>query len=170
MEILEAGGAGVPSSSASERVDSFLHYLVEIKSKLAMRPPAVFEQSGLTLPRFGPHPIAEPPTLHRIAGMLYGDPKPTMGELKSTLSVPASTLSRIVSTMEEQGLAQRLPDDEDGRVVRVSLTPAGRRLYEVMHMYGVRSAQSILDCLTAEEQIILLTLMGKVVSNLKKEP
>lgn len=100
--------------------------------------------------------------------MLYSDPKPTMGELSKALSLPLSTVSRIISMFEEQGLVRRFPDSEDGRVVRVDLTGAGRQLYEAMQSHATRSAQSILDCLTDEEQIILLTLLGKVASSLKK--
>lgn len=92
-----------------------------------------------------------------------------MGELSKGLSLPLSTVSRIISTLEEQGFAKRLPDAEDGRVVRVELTDKGRQIYEAMQSHALRSAQSILDCLTVEEQIILLTLLGKVASNLKKE-
>lgn len=118
--------------------------------------------------RLSPHLVAEPPTIYRMASMLYGDPKPTMGELSKALSLPLSTVSRIVSMLEQQRFAKRLPDAEDGRVVRVELTDAGRRIYEAMVTHGVHNAQSILDCLTVEEQLILLTLLGKVASNLKK--
>jgi DNA-binding MarR family transcriptional regulator len=103
-----------------------------------------------------------------MASMLYGDSKPTMGELSEALSLPLSTVSRIVSMFEEQGFAQRLPDAEDGRVVRVGLTDVGRQLHEAMQSHALHSAQSILDCLTVEEQVILLTLLGKVASSLKK--
>jgi DNA-binding MarR family transcriptional regulator len=103
-----------------------------------------------------------------MAGMLYGDPKPTMGEISKELSFPLSTVSRIVDVLEEQGFAKRQPDAEDGRVVRVGLTDAGRGIYEAMQSHGVRSAQRVLDCLTSEEQMILLTLLAKVASNLKK--
>jgi DNA-binding MarR family transcriptional regulator len=146
--------------------------LTEIMPKVISMPPDLrahlMAQLGGVHPRFSPHLIAEPPTIHRIASMLHGDPKPTMGELSKALSLPLSTVSRIVSMMEEQGFAKRLPDAEDGRVVRVDLTDAGRQIHEAMQSHAVRSAQSILDCLTVEEQIILLTLLGKVASNLKK--
>jgi DNA-binding MarR family transcriptional regulator len=158
--------------ASTERVDRFLQYLMEILPKLTSMPPNM--RSHLTgrpdgiHPRFSPHLIAEPPTIHRMASMLYGDPKPTMGDLSKALPLPLSTVSRIVSMLEEQGFVQRLPDAEDGRVVRVGLTDVGRQLHEAMQSHAVHSAQSILDCLTAEEQIILLTLLGKVASNLKK--
>jgi len=145
---------------------------MEIMPKLTSMPPEMrshlMSQLDGVHPKFSPHLIAEPPTLHRIAAMLHGEPKPTMGELSRALSLPLSTVSRIISMLEEQGLAKRLPDAEDGRVVRVDLTDASRQIHEAMQSHAVRSAQSILDCLTVEEQIILLTLLGKVASNLKK--
>jgi DNA-binding MarR family transcriptional regulator len=61
-----------------------------------------------------------------------------------------------------------MPDADDGRVVRVGLTENGREIYEAMLSHGVRNAQRVLECLTAEEQMILLTLLGKVAANLKR--
>ena len=160
-------------NASAERVDRLLQHLMEIMPKLTSMPPEVrshlMSQLDRVHPRFSPRLVAEPPTMHRIASMLYGNPKPTMGELSKALSLPLSTVSRIVDMLEEQGFAKRHPDAEDGRVVRVGLTDTGRQIYEAMLRHGVRNAQSILDCLTSEEQIILLTLLGKVASNLKKD-
>ena len=155
-----------------ELVARFLQHVTEILPKLTSMPPNMIShlkgQFDGIHPRFSPHLVAEPPTIHRMASMLDGDPKPTMGELSKALSLPLSTVSRIVGMFEEQGFVERLPDAEDGRVVRVGLTDVGRQLHQAMQNHAARSAQSILDCLTAEEQIILLTLLGKVASNLKK--
>ena len=168
----ETMSADAEQHVSTERVDRFLQHLMEILPNLTSMPPEMRAHLPGQLdgihPKFSPHLIAEPPTIHRMASMLYGDPKPTMGELSKALSLPLSTVSRIVSMLEEQGFAQRLPDAEDGRVVRVALTDAGRHLHEAMQSHAVRTAQSILDCLTVEEQIILLTLLGKVAFNLKK--
>jgi len=159
--------------ASTERVDRFLQHLMEILPKLTSMPPEMRAHLPGQLdgihPKFSAHLVAGPPTIHRMASMLCGDPKPTMGELSKALSLPLSTVSRIVSMLEEQGFAQRLPDAEDGRVVRVALTDAGRQLHETMQRHAIHSAQSILDCLTVEEQTILLTLLGKVASNLKKD-
>ena len=156
----------------SERVDLLMQDLLEIAPKLTSVPPEMktrfMAQFGASHPRFSPHLIAEPPTMHRIANMLYGNPKPTMGELSRALSLPLSTVSRIIDMLEEQRFARRLPDAEDGRVVRVDLTDSGRQIHEAIRSHTVRGAQRVLECLTVEEQIILLTLLGKVASSLKK--
>jgi len=159
--------------ASTERVDQLLQHLTEIVPRLASMPPEMrthlMSQLDGLHSRFSPHLIAEPPTMYGLTRMLYGYPKPTMGELSKALSLPLSTVSRIVSILEEQGFAKRQPDAEDGRVVRVDLTDGGRQIYEDMLSHGVRNAQSILDCLTPEEQMILLTLLGKVAANLKKD-
>ena len=157
----------------AERVHQLMHHLMDIVPILITMPPEtrsrLMGQLHRFHPRFSPRLIAEPPTMHRIASMLCGDPKPTMGELSKELSLPPSTVSRIVSMLVEEGLAKRLPDAEDGRVVRVGLTDTGEEIYEAMVGHGVRNAQRILDCLTPEEQVILLTLLGKVAANLKED-
>jgi DNA-binding MarR family transcriptional regulator len=158
--------------ASTERVQRLLQLFMEILPNLKPVPPGT---GPLPLgidrihPRFSPHLVAEPPTIHRLASMLHGEPKPTMGDLSRDLSLPPSTVTRIVNMLEEQGLARRLPDAGDARVVRVELTDVGRRIHEAMESHAVQSAQTILECLTPEEQVILLTLLDKVASNLKKK-
>lgn len=159
--------------ASAERVHELLQHLERIVPSLAVMPPEMKAHLSSRLdrlhPRFSPRLVAEPPTMHRMARMLYRDPKPTMGELSKGLSLPLSTISRVVDTLEEQGFAKRLPDAEDGRVIRVGLTDTGRQMYEAMLSHGLRNAERVLNCLTPEEQTILLTLLGKVAANLKKE-
>ncbi len=89
----------------TERVHQLMHHLMDIVPNLITMPSEmrshVLSQLDRVHPRFSPRLIAEPPTMHRIASMLYGDPKPTMGELRKELSLPLSTVSRIVSMVEE---------------------------------------------------------------------
>ena len=164
--------SGNQEKASTEHVHRLLQLFMEILPRLRPVPPEM--GAGLhgldrMPPRFSPHLVAEPPTIHRMASMLYGDPKPTMGDLSRELSLPPSTVTRIVNMLEEQGLARRLPDTEDARVVRVDLTDVGRRIHQDMETHAVQSAESILECLTPEEQMILLTLLQKVASNLKKK-
>lgn len=158
--------------ASAERVHQLLQHLMEIMPQLSAIPPEMRAHLASQFegghPRFPPHLIAGPPNMHRLASILHQDPKPTMSDLAKALSLPPSTLSRIVSHLEEQGFARRLPDADDGRVVRVGLTENGREIYEAMLSHGVRNAQRVLECLTAEEQMILLTLLGKVAANLKR--
>lgn len=153
----------------TERVNRLLSDFLEIVPSLtAVSPELRSHLLEMGPPRFPPS-LIEPQKMHRLATMLHGDPKPSISDLGKALSVPLSTASRIVSMLEEQGLARKIPDLEDGRSVRVDLTDPGREIYEQVLDHGIRNARRMLDCLTTEEQLILLTLLDKVAAKLKRD-
>src|ERR1700741_1097680 len=52
----------------------------------------------------------------------------SLNQVAAELFVDKSTACRVVGALEDRGHGQRLPDDRDGRAIRIELTPAGRRL------------------------------------------
>jgi DNA-binding MarR family transcriptional regulator len=52
---------------------------------------------------------------------------PTLGELATAEQVQPPTMTRLVASMEDQGLMTRTADAADRRVARVTLTGEGRR-------------------------------------------
>src|SRR5438128_6721786 len=58
--------------------------------------------------------------------VLMSGPK-TLGELATAEQVRAPTMSRLVSEMQRAGVARKVADRHDGRVVRVDATPKGLR-------------------------------------------
>ncbi len=52
-----------------------------------------------------------------------------MNELAARLFLDKSTASRVVDALERKGLIRRLPHPEDRRALRLSSTPAGKRLH-----------------------------------------
>jgi DNA-binding MarR family transcriptional regulator len=50
-----------------------------------------------------------------------------LGELAAAEQVQPPTVSRLVTSLETAGLMARVNDKADGRVVRVKITPEGRR-------------------------------------------
>ncbi|HYV21105.1 MAG TPA: MarR family transcriptional regulator [Candidatus Bathyarchaeia archaeon] len=52
----------------------------------------------------------------------------TVGQLAAAEQVRAPTMSRLVSEMERAGIARKVTDRDDARVVRVHATPRGLRL------------------------------------------
>lgn len=105
---------------------------------------------------------------YRACSSIYPKGNITMGEFSNALSVPLSTATRIADWLVDHGYIQRLPDDDDRRVVRVALTDMGKELYTAIDRYIRQRMQQILSSLTAEERAILLALVGKVVSGLKE--
>lgn len=89
--------------------------------------------------------------------LLWHDDEQAVGELGRTLGLDSGTLSPLVRRMEQSGLVTRIRSTEDERVVRVSLTPAGRDLRgELAHIPGCVAESTRLTAETAPDLIDLL--------------
>jgi DNA-binding MarR family transcriptional regulator len=56
------------------------------------------------------------------------DHEPTMAELATYLGLERSSVSGLIDRAVRRGLVRRDPSSDDGRTVRLSLTPDGRHL------------------------------------------
>jgi len=107
---------------------------------------------------------------YHVGGLLIYRPHAmTMGELSQALDVPLSTTTRIVDHLVKNEYAQRLPDPEDRRVVRVTLSETGRELFEGLEQFMVARVQQVLEHFTPDEQETLLTLLRKLLSTLNED-
>jgi DNA-binding MarR family transcriptional regulator len=82
-----------------------------------------------------------------IKGHPGGDP-PTVGDLAGYLLLRPHSTVELVDRAEAAGLVQRTRDAEDGRVVRVSLTPEGDRILEKLtraHLERLHELAAVLD-------------------------
>jgi len=159
------------SSVDAEQVTQFMRYMAELIPKTKSAPPEslvrLHAQLEPLLSKKNPRLNAHPFNYYLMGSILYRDANPTMRELSKALSVPLSTATRMVSLLVDNGWAQRLSDPGDRRIIRVALTDSGRRLQNIIEEHLGQHARTILACLTAEERIILLTLLGKVASTLE---
>ena len=73
-------------------------------------------------------------------------------------------VSRLVDRLESAGLAQRLPDPNDRRAVRVKLTAPGRRLLAEMDPHLMAAHERWYAALTASEQRRLESLLRKATA------
>jgi DNA-binding MarR family transcriptional regulator len=69
-----------------------------------------------------------------------------MSELHRHVLLSQPALSRLVDRLADRGMIERCPDPADGRVVRLSLTGAGR---EVQRRIGRRHARGVARAVTA---------------------
>lgn len=115
-----------------------------------------------------PHLIFNPVAFRRTGSFLHQNPGSTMGQLSQAISVPLYTATRMVDSLVENGLADRLPDPDDRRIVRVIPTDNGRRIYEAMEARLAQDFQKIMACLTLDEQRTLIALLHKVAASLRE--
>ncbi len=59
---------------------------------------------------------------------LPGEGAMSMNELSSAMNLAGSTMTRVVDQLVLKELVSRAPDEEDRRIVRVTLTELGRRV------------------------------------------
>jgi DNA-binding MarR family transcriptional regulator len=93
----------------------------------------------------------------------------SMGELSKALDVPLSTATRIADWWVKNGYAERLPDAQDRRVVRVALTRSGRNLLKAGNKLICQRVEQVLRHFTPEERETLVMLMRKLVASLENE-
>jgi DNA-binding MarR family transcriptional regulator len=105
---------------------------------------------------------------YRVSNNLFRRKELTMGELSSALSVPFSTATRMIDVLVADGYVKRMQDPDDRRVVRVALTAEGEKLHRTIEKFTDEHVQSILSCLSVEEQQSLFELIRKVTSALEK--
>lgn len=108
--------------------------------------------------------------LYRVGALLAHRTEPvSMGELSRDLAVPLSTATRIVDWLVRGDYAQRLPDPDDRRVVRVALTPTGMEMYRIAQGVLQEQAQKWLSEFTPQECQTLIALLGRLVAAIEKE-
>ena len=91
------------------------------------------------------------------------DREPTMAELAAYLGLERSSVSGLIDRAVKRGLVRRDASEDDGRAVRVSLTPDGRRLASV----GAQEIGELLEPMTGQlsqaERNRLSLLLGKLL-------
>lgn len=86
-------------------------------------------------------------------------------ELRQRLGMDASFLTRVLSRLEEGGLAQSSPSDTDGRALDLSLTARGRDVFEVLDSRSAEQIHALIQPLTDGQRATLVECMT-VVSRL----
>jgi DNA-binding MarR family transcriptional regulator len=91
-----------------------------------------------------------PARLSALSVLAYGGAQ-TMGELARSEGVTLPTASRLVEALVAAGLVLRAPDRSDRRIVRIAITPRGRRLMEQGRARRIATLARELEALDGNE-------------------
>ena len=83
-------------------------------------------------------------------------------ELASRMSIESPTLVRHLDRLEDEGLVIRRRDEEDRRVVRIELTPAGRRRYAELREVAASVDAQLRSLLDHDEVAILERALHRI--------
>jgi len=85
-----------------------------------------------------------------------------MRDVAEAILLSLSSVTGIVDSLERKRVVRRERSSADRRVVRVALTPEGRRLYALARDGHIEFARRMLRALGAEEQEALVSLFRKI--------
>ena len=88
-------------------------------------------------------------------------------DLVERLGLDPSTVTKMLQRLERGGWLRREPSTEDGRVMVVTLTPAGRDLQDAVTSLWNELEGETVKSLSADEQAELLRLLRKVETGLR---
>lgn len=113
--------------------------------------------------RFG-LPYAELRCLMLFSGERYL----TVKGISERMDVAKSRVTKIVEHLVAKGFAKKVADPDDGRVVLISLTPAGRAKAEEIDSFHQDIHSRILEKMNEEERFALLSHMEVLHSAMKE--
>jgi DNA-binding MarR family transcriptional regulator len=91
------------------------------------------------------------------------DRTPKMAELADYLGLDRSSVTGLVDRAAKRGLLRREAGGDDGRAVRVAMTPDGRRLAGIVEVEIAGLLAPLTRDLTASERNRLGALLGRVL-------
>ena len=100
--------------------------------------------------------------------VLMGGPR-TLGELAAAEQVRPPTMSKLVSEMEAAGLVHRSGDAEDARIVRLEMTPKGKRILAKGRDLRIAEIERRIRGLAAGDAATVLEAVGIVERMLSEE-
>ena len=86
--------------------------------------------------------------------------------LAAGLDLSQPTASRVLQSLESEGLVTRQADDRDGRVSHYLVTPKGRRALEKVHAYHVDTLTVALSDVDPHHRAALATAVTELVQRL----
>ncbi len=160
---------------SSRELASLFRELIRLKSRLRVVLPddlaRLKDRLGELHPDDAGARASDYELFYRVAVVLSRERQPvTMTGLAAALGVPLSTATRMVDRLVEAGYAERLADPLDRRVVLVTLTESGRRLYQAIGDFLEQRVEALVGGLTPDERATLVTLLRKVIAAVDAAP
>jgi DNA-binding MarR family transcriptional regulator len=92
----------------------------------------------------------------------------TMSEIARILQLTLSAVTAVVDKLQKKNFVRRARTEEDRRLVRVELTAAGRKFYNLVESAHLTLTDSMLKILDPAEREIFLGLFRKIAQSLNK--
>ena len=115
------------------------------------------QDNGITMPQLA------------LLDWIAASPGCSAQEIAVGLDLTAPTVSVRVHRLEKEGLLARQPDPLGGRAIQAFLTARGQALCQRARAFRRGKFQRLLEGLTPEEKMTLLTLLERAIGSAEKE-
>ena len=140
-------------------LDDFAPYLLNrIVNRINANLSEALKETGITVP------------IYRVLAVLIAGNGRTVNELAVYTVIEQSTLSKILARMESQGLVSREPNKQDGRVVEIHITDAGRNAYERVLPIALSHHEQAMAGLGPRERRDMIATLHRVLDNVRHSP
>lgn len=92
---------------------------------------------------------------------------PTLSELSADAMLSLQNVSRMIASLEREGMLKRFQKPGGGRAVYVRLTPKGVRAQETLHTLGEHFDSRFLKGVTKPEHSALAKKLDRLIANLE---
>jgi DNA-binding MarR family transcriptional regulator len=106
---------------------------------------------------------AQWPILRAVAD----DKTPIAADLCRKLNYDTGSMTRMLNRLEQKGVIVREPSSEDRRVVRLRMTPAGRRVYPKLRDAVIGVLNQLVSGISEEDIRHTLELMRRMLTNME---
>ena len=104
----------------------------------------------------------------RLLLFFDGGKQHTVKHLAEALKVTKSRITRLTDGLVKKNLVKRIPDDSDGRVIKIKLTDEGEeKLYDLKMKYW-EAFDSILASLSFQKRMVIMAVLQEFSDCLRK--
>jgi DNA-binding MarR family transcriptional regulator len=104
----------------------------------------------------------------RTVALLGADSPQSLNDLARAAGVDKAQMSRVVSGLAQRKIVAREANDADARAVRLSLTPAGRKLYRGLIKAAQERDSAFLGSLSPAERKVLDAALAKLAAQARE--
>lgn len=104
--------------------------------------------------------------MEALAAIINSPPLSAQVDIAKRLKIEGPTMTRMLDTLESDGLVERLPDPADRRSKLLRLTPQGERVLEDIFEIADELRERLLDGVPAEKAEELNELLGMLIGRL----
>ena len=105
-----------------------------------------------------------------VLNLLHEQPQLSQREMAALLYKDNAAMTRMIEGMVKKELLEKFPHPEDKRKSLIHLTGKGQKILKQIIPVVLNNRKTALEGFTEEEVEQLSVLLGKIVSNLSKDP